>query len=191
MESCMVRRKTSRPPATRLLAAVLGVVCSTAWAEGHIEVKLEPVEASARGAKVVLTLANTGDAPVSILRWATPFARFGGRLPGAIFQVTDADGREVPYRGSWVYLGRLLSMSFHTIAPGEVLTKEVDLWPEYRFEPQRTYSVRYELNLTHRPDPDVVSATERSFFHATTQHRAVSNEITVTSDAPAAEVVAR
>lgn len=163
----------------RTVFAALLSLPGIASADGHIDVSLTLSNPHDPGASVILKLTNTGDAPVSIMSWDTPFPASGGRLPGAIFKVTDMAGKEVAYRGSWVYVGRLGMDSFRRVLPGEVITKEVNLAPEYRFEANKAYEVRYEIDLTREPDVAVVSSAERAGFVKPSQSRAVSNAVTV------------
>jgi hypothetical protein len=166
-------------PLRRNLIASFLLLPGLACAEGHIDLSLTRATPEDAGASVILRLTNTGDTPVSIMKWDTPFPASGGRLPGSIFKVTDAAGNEVAYRGSWVYVGRLGMDSFRSVSPGEVLTKEVDLALEYRFEANKAYKIRYEIDLTREPDAVTVSAAERAGFAKSAQDRAVSNEVTV------------
>lgn len=148
-------------------------------AEGHINASLKVVDPMNPGANIILTLTNTGDAPITFMEWETPFPESGGRLARSLFKITDESGREIAYRGTWVYIGGLTMNSFRSIAPGEVLSKQVDLAPEYRFEPNHIYTVEYELNLTHEPDPNFASSAERAFFVKPAQQRAIANPVTV------------
>lgn len=163
----------------RCVIAFIGLVPAVGAAEGHINISLKAADPESPGGRVVVSITNTGDAPTPIMVWHTPFAESGGRLPGAIFKATDAEGHEVPYRGTWAYVGRLTMRAFRTIAPGETLTKEIDLTNEYRFAPNQIYQIDYTLNLTHEPDPDVVSSAERRTFIRSSQEKATANPVTI------------
>lgn len=154
---------------------------STAFADGHVEVSLSTpaVRDPLRPALVAVRIENTGDTPVSIMKWDTPFVESGGRLPRSMFHVSDDAGNEVSYRGTWVNPGRLTMSSFKTIYPGEVLEKEVDLAPEYRFRSNSVYKVKYILPLDREPDPDVVSAAERAPFIHPVQSSAASDVVSI------------
>ncbi|WP_213948555.1 M35 family metallo-endopeptidase [Luteibacter sp. dw_328] len=163
------------------LAALTLAAQDTAFAEGHIEVRLSTpaVRDALHPAIVVVRIENIGDEPVSIMKWDTPFVESGGRLPRSMFEVTDEAGSEVPYRGTWVNLGRLTMGSFKTIYPGEVLDKNVDLALEYRFQANATYKIKYVLPLDREPDPDVVSAAERAPFIQPVQASASSGIVSI------------
>jgi len=166
----------------RLIFAMLtlvGMAPEYASAEGHIEVSLRAANPGAPGAKIVVTVTNSGDAPVHIMEWDTPFPAAGGRLGRSIFNVTDPDGKPVRYRGTSVNFGRMSMDTFMLVEPGAVLSKEVDLANEYAFEPNNTYQIGYDLDLTRRPDINVVSSAERAFFQATSQTHAAAMPITV------------
>lgn len=170
--------------ATLCLTTCVVAVPGTAFADGHIEVRLSTpaVRDPLHPAVVAVRIENTGDKPVSIMKWDTPFVGFGGRLAKSIFQIEDESGNEVFYSGSWAYFGRLTMDSFTTLHPGQVLEKDLDIGREYRFKPHSTYRVRYVLNLTHQPDPDVVSGAERASFFPPTQAVASSDGIVISID---------
>lgn len=155
-----------------------------ALADGHIEVSLSTpaVRDPSHPALVAVRIENSGDKPVSIMKWDTPFVGFGGRLAKSIFQVHDERGNEVFYSGSWANFGRLTMDSFITLYPGQVLEKELDIGREYRFKPYSTHRIRYVLNLAHQPDPDVVSGAERASFFPSTQTAASSSDILISID---------
>jgi hypothetical protein len=159
-------------------------VPGTAFADGHIEVSLSTpaVRNSLHPAVVAVRLENTGDKPVSIMEWDTPFVESGGRLPRSMFEVMDRAGNEVAYRGTWVNFGRLTMDSFRVIYPGEVLSKEVDLAREYRFEPNASYQVKYVLPLDREPDSDAVSPAERASYVRPGQSSASSNAVSISFD---------
>jgi hypothetical protein len=152
---------------------------AAALAEGHIDVSLKLAEPDKPGARVIVTLTNSGDAPVHVMMWSTPFVAAGGRLPRGIFKVTDVQGNTVPYRGQLVNFGPPTLESFLLVAPGEVLSKQVDLAREYKFEPNQIYTIGYDLNLTSEPDAYAVPSTERAFFLKPTQTEASAEPVTV------------
>ena len=173
----MVRRAATFRHVIFCVLALVGLVPSLASAEGHIKVSLKAAHPDEPGAKVIVTLTNTGNSPVHIMKWDTPFPPSGGRLARSLFAVTDAEGNKVRYLGSWVNFGGLKMQAFQLIAPGEVLTKEVDLASEYDFKPNSIYTIGYEMDLTREPEPLVVSAAERASFIPPTQTVAVAEPI--------------
>lgn len=174
----------------RILRVTLYLAASTlaetgaAFAEGHIEVSLRTpaIRDPLHPAVVVVRIENTGDKPVSIMKWDTPFVESGGRLPRSMFDVTDDAGSEVPYRGTWVNLGPLTMSSFKTIYPGEVLDKAIDLALEYRFQPNSAYRIKYVLPLDREPDPHGSSAAERAPFVRAAQSSASSGIVSISFD---------
>ncbi|KJV33750.1 M35 family metallo-endopeptidase [Luteibacter yeojuensis] len=162
-----------------MLVGIASLLPLSAAAEGHLEASMRVINPEFPGGTIVLTLKNTGDAPIPIMVWHTPFAQSGGRLPGAIFKVTDSNGKDVAYRGTWPYLGALTMRAFRTIAPGESLEKEVNLAMEYKFEPFQHYQIDYTLNLTHEPDPRATSSAERATFVRPSQTEAKSNAVII------------
>jgi hypothetical protein len=175
----MRQNKPIRRLVTGLLVGLACLLPLSAAAEGHLEASMRVVDPEMPGGRIILTLKNTGGAPIPIMVWHTPFAQSAGRLPGSIFKVTDANGNDVPYRGTWAYLGALTMRAFRTIAPGESLEKEVNLAKEYKFEPFQHYQIDYSLNLTHEPDPRATSSAERATFFRPSQTEAKSNAVTI------------
>jgi hypothetical protein len=157
--------------------ALVAMAPSLASAEGHIKVSLKAAHPDEPGAKVIVTLTNTGNSPVHIMKWDTPFPPSGGRLARSLFAVTDAEGNKVRYLGSWVNFGGLKMQAFQLISPGEVLTKEIDLASEYDFKPNSIYTIGYEMDLTREPEPLVVSTAERASFIRPTQTMAMAEPI--------------
>lgn len=170
--------------ATLCLATSTLTVPGAAFAEGHIAVTLRTpaIRDALHPAVIAVRIANTGDKPVSIMKWDTPFVESGGRLPRSMFEVRDEAGNEVPYRGTWVNLGPLTVASFKTIYPGEVLNKDIDLALEYRFQPNAAYRIKYVLPLDREPDPRVSPAAERATFVHPVQPSASSGIVTISFD---------
>jgi hypothetical protein len=179
-EKSVSNRSRTFPAAIYVTTTALASPC-VAMAEGRIEVSLSnpTVPDPSHPATVSLRIENTGDKPVSIMKWDTPFVGLGGRLAESIFQVKDENGNEVFYGGSWAYFGRLTTYSFTTLYPGQRLEKDLDIGREYRFKPNSKYRIRYVLNLTHQPDADVTSSAERSSFFPTAQSVASSGEVSI------------
>jgi hypothetical protein len=157
-----------------------------ARAEGRLEATLESPYAfdHQRSAVVRLTLRNTGDAPVTVYKWDTPFAAAGGRLPRSQFVVTNSAGVDVRYRGRWVNMGPIFSDQFYTVRPGDTLSKEVDLIQEYDYGNGGAFAVSYTLDLDREPDVDLVPIAERRAFIRNAQKHVDSNSVVIQVNGP-------
>ena len=183
----MVNRNRTLVATLCLAASALGVP-SCVFAEGYIEATLSlPGHRDPQyPARVVLSLRNTGDESVSVMKWDTPFVQSGGRLPKPIFIVSDLTGTPVEYQGTYVNFVQVTMDSYITIEPGQSLEKEIDLTHEYRFGNGGVFEVRYALDLTTRPDPYATTEGERERLRVTSQARAESNTVTISIDGPVA-----
>lgn len=147
------------------------VICMEASsAEGRIEARLRLPDSPdpAHPARVILELKNVGDEPASFMKWDTPFVEAGGRLPRPVFNVEDEGGQPIRYLGTYVNFAGMTANSFIELAPLVSVTKEVDLSGEYEFGQGGTFHVRFTLNMTHRPDPDITPELELQRFHGGT-----------------------
>lgn len=153
----------------------------SALASSHVEAVLSvpSTRDPAHPAIVVLELRNTGNEPVSVLKWNTPFVLSGGRLPKPLFVVKDEQGREIGYRGTYVNFAGVTMDAFIVLAPGEVRRKELDLIQEYRYGNGGNFEVTYTLNLDQSPDPFMTSEAERRAFHPASQKQIQSNAVTI------------
>ncbi|HEY4291889.1 M35 family metallo-endopeptidase [Luteibacter sp.] len=160
-----------------ILIATFG--CHSAIATGHIEAKLslstDPKAPSP--ATIVVTLTNTGDAPVNVFRWWTPFAAPDGRLPQPVFDLTDDSGKPVRYMGRRVNTGPVRLAHFIQVAPGETLEREVDLTREYDFTRAGWYTVSFDLHLETSLDPERAPLDELGRFVPNAQGVVSTNRI--------------
>lgn len=164
-----------------ILAATLFSALGTglAAAAGHIEAKLAlSTDPNARSpATVVVTLINTGDAPVNVYRWWTPFAAPDGRLPQPVFDLTDETGKPVKYMGRRVNAGPVRLSHFMQIKPGETLEREIDLTREYDLNAAGWYSISFDLHLDTSLDPERAPLHELEHFVPNAQGIVSTNRI--------------
>jgi peptidyl-Lys metalloendopeptidase len=90
-------------------------------------------------AAVTVTLTNTSRHPVSLLKWYAP----SEELEEALFTVTRG-GQPVAFEGPHYKRPAARSADFLTLAPGESLTKTVDLGL-YDLSQSGNYSIRFEV----------------------------------------------
>jgi len=181
-----VRRFHRAAYLTAALCLLLIAVPSVALCASHVEATLSvPEKRDAEHPAIVsLELRNSGDEPVSILKWNTPFVQSGGRLPKPLFVVRDAEGRDVRYRGTFVNFAGVVMDSFIVLNPGEVLRKDIDLIEEYRYGDGGAFTVTYTLNLSQTPDPNLTSEAERRAFYPSSQGEVESNSVIIEIDGP-------
>lgn len=114
--------------ATLVLVATL-TLTACSGSDVVVETESGPLGAtlSAEGAAVTVTLANTGDEGIKVVRpAATP--NF------VLFIVTDDTGEELQYQGIYAELKPLGPAGFATLAPGETTSHEFDLTDLYGLE---------------------------------------------------------
>ncbi|MFN7961734.1 MAG: M35 family metallo-endopeptidase [Thermoanaerobaculia bacterium] len=130
--------------------AVLALAQS-ASAAGSLVSSLEAVNGSVAAQDDILvrwSLTNNGSSTAYVLRYQTPL--FG--VESNLF-VVALDGERVPYNGKLVKRAAPTAKDFLAVAPGETLSKVVELSSIYDFARAGEYSVQYRINLgeTLRP----------------------------------------
>ena len=172
-----MRRRNTLPMLAAALLSIFGA--SLAAAAGHLEAKLAlSTDPSAPSpATVVVTLVNTGDAPVNVFRWWTPFAAPDGRLPQPVFNLTDETGAPVPYMGRRVNAGPVRLSHFIQLAPGETLEREIDLTREYDFSNAGWYDISFDLHLETSLDPKRAPLHELERFVPNAQSVVSTNRV--------------
>lgn len=169
---------------TKKLKAAAGTALllfsSTAFSAGKIEASLSPSTSitAHSPATVVLRVENTGDAPVMIYRWQTPFTETG-RLPGPVFDVSDEAGRAMRYLGRRVHLGPARLAHYVSLGAGESLEKEVDLGKEYEFDKAGWYTVNFNLYLNIEPDKISSPIADLENYVPNAQEIVVTNAVTL------------
>ncbi|NID14930.1 M35 family metallo-endopeptidase [Luteibacter yeojuensis] len=172
-----MRRRFTLPMIAFILMTAFEL--QAAMAAGRIEAKLalstDPRAPSP--ATIVVTLTNTGDAPVNVFRWWTPFAAPDGRLPQPVFDLTDDTGKPVRYMGRRVNTGAVRLAHFIQVAPGETLEREVDLTKEYDFIRAGWYDIRFDLHLETSLDPKRAPLDELERFVPNAQGIVSTNRV--------------
>jgi len=87
---------------------------------------------------VRVTMINTTSAPISVLKWQTPF----GEIEQQLFDVTR-DGVKVPYEGMIAKRGAPTSDDYYLLQPGKSYTATVELSSMYNMSVTGDYSVRF------------------------------------------------
>ena len=90
-------------------------------------------------------LENTTDAPLTMLKWGTPFED----IDSDIFEVTY-EGEQVEYIGPIAKRGAPLESDYITIAPGQTKSVVVNISERYATEDIGEYRVRYRAMITTR-----------------------------------------
>jgi hypothetical protein len=162
------------------LAALLLLAAWNASAAGHLKITLsQPADKNEAEAGVVtVTFENTGDQPVSMLRWKTPFAIHDDRLANPQFTVLDGLGRDMPYVGRNVKFGGMSPDSFMILEPHQVVSKDIDAGSDHDLK-QGPYTLTYTIDLTYRPEMDAPDGTKASSVPVDIQKEARSNELKI------------
>lgn len=117
-------------------------------AEGDVAVSVSVGKSSLRASedvRVSVTFTNVSGHPVSVLRWHAPEE---GVMKEALFHVTR-DGEPVEYIGRHYKRGAAQPGDYLTLAPGQSVTRTVDLSHAYDLSATGTYALRYELDGSH------------------------------------------
>nr|WP_050716753.1 M35 family metallo-endopeptidase [Aeromonas tecta] len=122
-------------PIALLLAGVLASpLCAAA-----LDARLSLVEGSTDDVKVNLTLTNTGDQPIRLLKWQLP-----GREDAPLF-VVERDGQRVDYEGALIKRAAPTDKDFQLLKAGQSLTLQAEISGLYDMSVQGQYSIRYQL----------------------------------------------
>lgn len=164
----------------RVLGLLSLFVSFAAAASGSLRVTLsQPAQkAEAEAGVVTVKMENTGNAPVYLLKWATPFAVNDDRLANVEFEVRDSAGRELPYQGRNVKFGAMTPDSFIVLAPRQSISKDIDLASDYNLE-AGVYTATFSINLQYRPDSDSPSGARTASVPANAQAEVRSNTLTI------------
>ena len=124
--------------ATALALAAVLTLAACSGGDDTVETKPGPLTAtlSAEGAAVTVTLTNTSDEAIKVVR-PTVTPNF------VLFVVTDAAGDEMQYHGKYPELIPLDPTGFDSLAPEETTSHEFDLTELYGLE-AGTYDVAAE-----------------------------------------------
>ena len=162
------------------LSVLLLLATCNAFATGHLKITLSQPgnKAEAEAGIVTVTFENTGDQPVSLLRWKTPFAVNDNRLANPQFTVFDSQHNELPYVGRNVKFVGISSSSFIVLQPHQILSKNVDVGSDYDLKDGQ-YTMRYVLDLSPRPETNQSTDPGVNDIPVNAQKEALSNDLTI------------
>jgi peptidyl-Lys metalloendopeptidase len=121
--------------------AALACVTAGAGAAGRLESRIDMARTELRtgdDVRVRLTLRNTGDAPLALLRWATPV----DGIEDEIFEI-ERNGEAVTYIGRHYKRPAPTRQDYLTIPAGAARAFDVELTAAWDFSQPGAYSVRY------------------------------------------------
>jgi peptidyl-Lys metalloendopeptidase len=128
--------------------------------------------------KIVFSMQNVGDQPISVLKWKTPFVEAGGRLASNIFVVSDSAGKPVSYIGRNVKFVNMNADSFIELRPGQSITKTIDIAQDYAMS-DGSYSVAYtqDPSTLVAASPSAAASTMRAAASGTVRDAITSNTL--------------
>lgn len=130
------------------VAAALGLAGAACAEESPLVVLSLPSEAAlAERGIVTFSITNPTDENMAVVSLETPFAIADDRLANPEFEVSDASGRELPYKGRQVRFGPPEASTFLLIGPHQTLSKNVDLASDYDIRKVGAYKVTYVKTL--------------------------------------------
>ena len=124
--------------ATPIALLLAGVLASPLCAAG-LDARLTLVEGSTDDVRVNLTLTNTGEEPVRLLKWQLP-----GSEDAPLFQV-ERDGQPVDYEGALIKRAAPSDKDYQLLKAGQSLTVQAEVSGLYDMSAQGQYSIRYLL----------------------------------------------
>jgi len=124
--------------ATPIALLLAGVLASPLCAAG-LDARLTLVEGSTDDVRVNLTLTNTGEKPVRLLKWQLP-----GSEDAPLFQV-ERDGQPVDYEGALIKRAAPSDKDYQLLKAGQSLTVQAEVSGLYDMSAQGQYSIRYLL----------------------------------------------
>lgn len=104
-----------------------------------LDARLTLVEGSTDDVRVNLTLTNTGDKPIRLLKWQLP-----GSEDAPLFLV-ERDGEKVGYEGALIKRAAPTDKDFQLLKAGQSLTLQAEVSGLYDMSAQGQYSIRYRL----------------------------------------------
>lgn len=138
---------------------------------GAVGVRLTAERTGFRTSDVVslrVTFRNRGAQPARMLAWDTA----AGELEEDLFQVTR-EGRPVAFIGPHYKRPAPVAGDYVTLAPGESLTRVVDLSGSYDFSQTGTYRIRYAADRKRggsRPNEALASNEVRAWIEGRSAH---------------------
>lgn len=123
---------------TPIALLLAGVLASPLCAAG-LDAQLTLVDGSTDDVRVNLTLTNTGDKPIRLLKWQLP-----GSDDAPLFLV-ERDGQPVSYEGALIKRAAPTDKDFQLLKAGQSLTVHAEVSGLYDMSAQGQYSIRYQL----------------------------------------------
>jgi hypothetical protein len=123
---------------------------------------------------VALTLSNGTGHDIFIYSYNSAFAQPEGRTTSNCFNITDAFGHEVDYKGRYVVMGAPPPSLFTRIRPGEHLDARVDLSLEYELPPAGSITVKTRVAIYDRVPTILPSGESESIPHESIESNAAS-----------------
>ena len=148
------------------LALLLASVLASPLCAAGLDARLTLVEGSTDDVRVNLTLTNTGDKPIRLLKWQLP-----GSEDAPLFLV-ERDGEKVGYEGALIKRAAPTDKDFQLLKAGQSLTLQAEVSGLYDMSAQGQYSIRYRLPTL--PQDSVVAGAVRSDFPACQAKRLTS-----------------
>lgn len=124
--------------ATPIALLLAGVLASPLCAAG-LDAQLTLVDGNSDDVRVNLTLTNSGDKPVRLLKWQLP-----GSEDAPLFLV-ERDGQPVNYEGALIKRAAPTDKDFQLLKAGQSLTVQAEVSGLYDMSAQGQYSIRYLL----------------------------------------------
>jgi hypothetical protein len=166
-----------------IVGSMLTVGTLSVQAEGHLKAILQQAD-SGHPSKLILTLTNDGDGPVSFEKQYTPIDLLDGvHTANDQFDV-EVSGTSRPsparFQGYFVhYSGHPLS-NFITLQPGQSKVATYDLLPDYDLAPKTTYKVTFRMRVGQMPVDDQDNIIPND-LHVPAEQDIVSNTVLVTT----------
>lgn len=121
------------------LALLLASVLASPLCAAGLDARLTLVDGSTDDVRVNLTLTNTGDKPILLLKWQLP-----GSEDAPLFLV-ERDGEKVGYEGALIKRAAPTDKDFQLLKAGQSLTLQAEVSGLYDMSAQGQYSIRYRL----------------------------------------------
>ncbi|HEY4294750.1 M35 family metallo-endopeptidase [Luteibacter sp.] len=143
---------------------------------------------------VMVSLSNPSDHDVFVYTYQTAFAKPDGRMTGSWFDVEDAFGNDVRYKGRFVVSGAPTPSAYTRIRPGSSVTTMIDLSKEYELPDAGEVLLSTQVAVYEKTPPilasgevenipyELITSNSISFFVAppTNQTTEASSVITCT-----------
>ena len=158
-----------------IFAALLAFASLAAQANSNLVVNVSLPVRTAVGDREVLvnvTFTNTGDLPIRMVNWLLPDAE----LDADMF-LLSRDGEPVTYLGPIVKRAPPAAQDMITLAPGESISRIVDLAGVYDLTVSGVYSIQYGVASSHLFTPVIHARREDAFREDRLQSSIGANQL--------------